>query len=91
MAKAIEQLHPLGQHIRKFRKDNRYSLSQLAEVMGMSKVQLWEIETNPNPNPRLKTLMAIAKGTNAALSRIAILAAQSNHQQNAAQGGGIER
>lgn len=32
--------------------------------------------------------MAIAKGTNAALSRIAILAAQSNHQQNAAQGGG---
>lgn len=77
MAKPLEQLHPLGQHIRKYRKDNRYSLSQLASLMGMSKVQLWEIETNPSPNPRLKTLMAIAKATNSALSRVAILAAKS--------------
>ena len=56
--------------------------------MGMSKVQLWEIETNPSPNPRLTTLMAIAKATNAALSRVAILAAKSHEQENATEEAG---
>ncbi len=80
MAKTLDELTPIGRHIRAYRKANRYSLQELADVMGMSKVQLWEIETNPNPNPRLDTLVALSKGTKTALSRIANMAAQSRSQ-----------
>jgi transcriptional regulator with XRE-family HTH domain len=75
MAKPVESLSPLGQHIRRYRRANRYSLKQLSEVAGISKVQLWELETAGSPNPRLSTLIAVARATNTTLARVATLAA----------------
>lgn len=77
MTRHIDDLTPLGRHVRAYRTFHRYSLAQFAEVSGLSKVALYEIETKARPNPRLDTLVAIARGTKTALSRIANLAAQS--------------
>jgi transcriptional regulator with XRE-family HTH domain len=78
MIRAPETFSPLGQHIRAYRKANRYSLQQLGDEMGISKAQLWAIESDPNPNPRLNTLIAVAKATKTTLARIATLAAMSH-------------
>lgn len=42
--KPIESLPPLGQHIRQYRKANRWTLSAFAAEHGMSKAYLWELE-----------------------------------------------
>jgi len=75
MTKNLESLSPLGQHIRQYRRANRYTLQQLGDVAGISKAQLWELETAPSPNPRLSTLVAVARATSTTLARVATLAA----------------
>jgi len=77
MSKPIESLSLLGQHIRSYRKANRYSLQQLGDKVGIAKAQLWAIETRPSGNPRLTTLVGIAEATETSLARVALLAAMS--------------
>lgn len=67
---------PLSDHIKRFRKAERHSLASLAELIGITKGHLWEIEDGQQPNPRLSTLIGIARATRTTLARIATLAAQ---------------
>jgi transcriptional regulator with XRE-family HTH domain len=72
--KPIEQLPPLGQHIRKYRKANRWTLSAFAAEHGMSKAYLWELENGTRSNPSLYSMMMIAAATETTLERVANLA-----------------
>jgi transcriptional regulator with XRE-family HTH domain len=73
--KPIESLPPLGQHIRKYRKANRWTLSAFAAEHGMSKAYLWELENGAMTNPTIETLTKVAKATGTTLARVATLAA----------------
>lgn len=73
--KPLDELPPLGQHVRKYRKANRWSLSAFADKHGMSKSYLWELENGSLMNPTLEVLMKIAAGTETTLARVATLAA----------------
>ena len=73
--KPVADLTPLGRHMREYRKANRYSIDQICKEIGMSKAQWWQLETCGDANPRLKSLVAIAKGTRTTLARVATLAA----------------
>ena len=73
--KAIEALPPLGQHIRRYRKANRWTLSAFAAAHGMSKAYLWELENGVRNNPSLDTMVKVAKATETTLARVATLAA----------------
>ena len=59
--KPIDALTPLGQTIRHWRKQNRYSLGAMAELAGMSKSHLHHLETGYTTDPQLSTLSALAK------------------------------
>lgn len=72
----IEQLPPLGQHIRRYRRQNRWTISGLAKAIGMSKSYLFELENGTQINPTLRTMEMIASATNTNLSDIANLAAE---------------
>lgn len=61
MIRPIETLSPLGQALRGFRKANRYSLDEIASLSGVAKSHLWELELSATINPRLSTLIALAK------------------------------
>ena len=73
--KPIESLPPLGQHIRKYRKANRWTLSAFAAEHGMSKAYLWELENGVRNNPSLDAMVKVAKATETTLARVATLAA----------------
>lgn len=73
--KPIDQLPPLGQHIRAYRKANRWTLSAFAAEHGMSKAYLWELENGAMTNPTIETLAKVAKATGTTLARVATLAA----------------
>lgn len=73
--KPIETLPPLGQHIRKYRKANRWTLSAFAAEHGMSKAYLWELENGVRNNPSLDAMIKVAKATETTLARVATLAA----------------
>jgi len=73
--KPIETLPPLGQHIRKYRKANRWTLSAFAAEHGMSKAYLWELENGVRNNPSLDAMVKVAKATETTLARVATLAA----------------
>lgn len=75
--KNADDLSPLGQHIRRFRKQNRYSMAGFGEISGLSKAQVFGIEHGTEYNPRLNTLIGIAKATGTTLARVATLAAAS--------------
>jgi len=51
---------PLGDKIRKLRKDKRYSLDQLAELADISKSYLWELENRETANPTMDKVAKIA-------------------------------
>lgn len=71
---------PLGDHTRKFREAERYSIAELAKLAGISKPQLWELEQGRATNPRLSTLVGLARATRTTLARIATLAAQQRKE-----------
>lgn len=73
--KPVEKLPPLGQHLRMYRKANRWTLSAFAAEHGMSKAYLWELENGVGNNPSLSAMMTLAKATETTLARIATLAA----------------
>lgn len=73
--KPIETLPPLGQHIRRYRKENRWSLSLFAATFGLSKSYLWELENGTLTNPTLEVMVKVAKATDTTLARVATLAA----------------
>ena len=73
--KPIETLPPLGQHIRRYRKANRWTLSLFATTFGLSKSYLWELENGTLTNPTLEVMVKVAKATDTTLARIATLAA----------------
>lgn len=51
---------PLGEKIRKLRRERKMSLEALASAAGMSKSYLWELENNDDANPTLEKLASIA-------------------------------
>ena len=73
--KPIDQLPPLGQHIRKYRKANRWTLSAFAAEHQLSKSYLWELENGSLTNPTLEVMVKVAKATGTTLARVATLAA----------------
>ncbi|MCW0370232.1 helix-turn-helix domain-containing protein [Xanthomonas sacchari] len=72
--------------LRSWRKANRYSLDQFAQLSGVSKVALFELERGTTLNPRLTTLMAISKATGTAVSKIAAMCASQKLQEGGSHG-----
>ena len=73
--KPVEQLSPLGQHIRNYRKANRWSIQALAKKHGISNMHLWQIENGIVNNPTISSLVKLAAATKTSLANIARLAA----------------
>jgi transcriptional regulator with XRE-family HTH domain len=55
---------PLGDKIRKLRKDLKLSMEALAAQADMSKSYLWELENNDDANPTMDKLASIARVLN---------------------------
>jgi transcriptional regulator with XRE-family HTH domain len=72
---------PFGQWLRQWRKDNRWTISGFAGLIGMSKSYVWELEHGVTFNPSLETLMAISKHTGTAFTKVALLAATQKLQE----------
>lgn len=51
---------PLGDKIRKLRRDQKMSLEALASAAEMSKSYLWELENNDDANPTMEIVARIA-------------------------------
>jgi transcriptional regulator with XRE-family HTH domain len=51
---------PLGEKIRRLRKEKKMSLDALASAAEMSKSYLWELENNEDANPTMEKLARIA-------------------------------
>lgn len=64
-----------GEWLRQWRKINRYSMGAFAELSGVSKAQVFELERIAAINPRLDTLMAISKATKTPIEQVVRLAA----------------
>lgn len=73
--KDASQLSPLGQHLRKYRRANRWSLAAFAAEYGFSKSYMWEIENDAKTNLSLDTMIKLAAATETTLASIATLAA----------------
>ncbi len=52
---------PLGDKIRKLRRDQKMSLDALANAAEMSKSYLWELENRDSPRPSAEKLTALAR------------------------------
>jgi transcriptional regulator with XRE-family HTH domain len=52
---------PLGQKIRRLRKEKGLSLEELAARGDVSKSYLWTLENKESPNPSTEKLLAIAR------------------------------
>jgi transcriptional regulator with XRE-family HTH domain len=52
---------PLGPRLRRIRKSRSLSSATVAEAVGINASYLCSIERNPSPNPRVSTLLALAK------------------------------
>jgi transcriptional regulator with XRE-family HTH domain len=50
----------LGQKLHKLRKDNGFTLDELAERSGLSKSYLWELENRESQRPSAEKLTALA-------------------------------
>lgn len=50
----------LGEKLRKLRKENGFTLDQLAEKSGMSKSYLWELENRESQRPSAEKLTALS-------------------------------
>nr|WP_308006510.1 helix-turn-helix transcriptional regulator [Xanthomonas albilineans] len=79
-----------GQWLRAWRKHERYSIAEFADLSGMSKVAVFDLERGRTFNPRLSTLMAISKATKTAFTRIALLAATQKLQEQEGRHHGAE-
>ncbi len=51
---------PLGEKIRKLRKEQKLSMEALAAAADMSKSYLWELENSDDANPTMDKLASIA-------------------------------
>jgi transcriptional regulator with XRE-family HTH domain len=73
---------PLGEYIRAYRKQERWTLGGLAGRAGISKGQLHGIEHGKEINLRIKTIIALSVACETTVARIATLAAASaTHQE----------
>jgi len=61
MKKPLKSLSPLGQTLRSFRIENRYTIDDLANLSGLAKGYVWELETMEDCNPSLSTLISLAR------------------------------
>lgn len=52
---------PLGDKIRKLRRDRKLSMEALAAAAEMSKSYLWELENNDDANPTMDKVARLAK------------------------------
>lgn len=71
-----------GFWLRGWRKENRWSITAFAKLIGMSKSYIWELETGKEFNPSLSTLMKISAATGTAFTRVAVLAATQKRNEN---------
>jgi transcriptional regulator with XRE-family HTH domain len=80
--KRENDLPPIGQHIRRFRKENRWSLSAFAAHMGITKAHLWEVENGRQANPTLRTVVAISRATRTSVTRVINLFMEQQEDRN---------
>lgn len=52
---------PLGEKIRKLRRERKMSMEALATAAEMSKSYLWELENNDDANPTMDKVACLAK------------------------------
>ena len=52
---------PLGDKIRKLRRDRKMSMEALAAAAEMSKSYVWELENNDDANPTMDKVARLAK------------------------------
>ncbi len=52
---------PLGEKIRKLRRERKMSMEALATAADMSKSYLWELENNDDANPTMDKVTCLAK------------------------------
>ncbi|MGH2663983.1 MAG: helix-turn-helix domain-containing protein [Actinomycetota bacterium] len=50
-----------GLYIRALRESRGWTVAELAELAGVHRDTIYELESNPHPNPRLDTLLQIAR------------------------------
>ena len=53
--------NPLGEKIRRLRKEKRFTLDRLAEITGSSKSYIWELENKNPPRPSADKVSKIAE------------------------------
>ena len=73
-------LNALGKELRSFRKKNRYQVQHMLEITGFSKSNLWALTTRNDINPRLETMIVLAKFMHKSVGFIANLAAESRKE-----------
>jgi transcriptional regulator with XRE-family HTH domain len=71
---------PLGEKIRKLRKEKGYTLDKLAELAESSKSYIWELENKNPPRPSAEKLSKIA----------AVLGVTGDYLIGATETGGVE-
>jgi transcriptional regulator with XRE-family HTH domain len=80
MARNVDRLTPLGRAIHDFKRKHRYGWKHVIEITGLSKSQIWELETQTDANPTLSTLIAISKFMKKQVGFIANLAAEPKRE-----------
>lgn len=59
-----------GQKVKKYRKDWKLTIEELAKKSGCSKSYLWEIENNPSLKPSVEIAYRIARSLKLDLNRL---------------------
>lgn len=60
----------LAQNIKKLRKKHKLSQEELAKKAGITYSTLIKVESGANDNPRIKTLMKIAKALEVSIDKL---------------------
>ena len=51
---------PLGKYIKECREKMNLSLQDVADIAGMSKAHVWDMETGKSWNPSIQTILGLA-------------------------------
>ena len=61
-----------GDHLRKLRQAQSFSLDDLASATGISRAYLWKLERKPNVNPSLDCLQKLASALGTTVGDLAV-------------------
>ncbi len=60
----------LSENLKRIRMEQRYNRRQLGELTGITPTTIQMIENGENDNPRLKTLLALAKALRVSITTL---------------------